>query len=77
MSWLGTNSGKKVDLLHPDPSQICLEDIAHGLSNLCRFNGQINRFFSVAEHSMYVAALVPNRYKLQAILHDATRGVHL
>lgn len=72
--WLSTNTGKVIDLLDPDPEQISLTDIAHNLSKICRFNGQIKQFYSVAQHSMYVAALVPPRLKLQALLHDASEA---
>lgn len=73
-NWIGTNSGKKIDLDNPQADQVCLADIADGLSKLCRFNGQIKTFYSVAEHCLKVAALVPEKYKLQAILHDASEA---
>ena len=72
--WLGTNTGKIISLTNPDPEQITIEDIAAGLSNVCRFNGQLVRWYSVAEHSIHVAELVPNEYKLAALLHDATEA---
>lgn len=72
--WLGTNSGKVIDLLNPDPEQIDLGDICEALPKICRFNGQINIHYSVAEHSMFVAELVPDKLKYQAILHDATEA---
>lgn len=74
MSWLGTNSGRVIDLTITDPAEITLEDIATGLSNVCRFNGQIKQFYSVAQHSLFVAELVPEKFKLQALLHDATEA---
>lgn len=74
MTWLGSNSGCKIELLNPDPSQFNLEDIATGLSRIARFNGQTKARYSVAEHSMNVAALVPEHLKLQALLHDATEA---
>lgn len=74
MTWLGTVSGKRIDLLNPDPEQITLPDIAHGLSRMCRFNGQILGFYSVAEHSVNVANLVTKEQKLQALLHDASEA---
>lgn len=73
-NWIGTNSGKRIDLDNPQPDQVCLEDIATGLSKLCRFNGQIKTFYSVAEHCLKVSAMVPEEYKLQAILHDASEA---
>ncbi len=53
--WMQTFTGKRLDLSPPDPSQIDIEDIAHGLSLLCRFNGQCTNFYSVAEHSVHVS----------------------
>lgn len=73
-SWLATNEGRIIDLLNPDPAQITIEDIANNLSKLCRFNGQLKGFFSVAQHSLHVAELVPNELKLQALLHDASEA---
>lgn len=74
MTWLGTNSGKKIDLLKPDPAQIDLDDIAHALSFVPRFMGQTDRFYSVLTHSVNVASLVPPQFKLAALLHDATEA---
>lgn len=69
-----TYSGKKIDLLNPDSSQICIKDIARALSKVCRFNGHVNVPYSVAEHSMWVAELVPKHLKLEALLHDASEA---
>lgn len=74
MSWLGTNSGQVINLLDPDPDSITIEDIACGLSKNCRFNGQLKQWYSVAEHSIHVMALVPDHLKKQALLHDATEA---
>ena len=56
--WIETFTGKSFFPLEPEPDKICIEDIAHSLSLLCRFNGHCNRFYSVAEHSVRVASLV-------------------
>lgn len=40
-----TYTGKHIDPLHPDPDMICIEDIAHALSLICRGNGQVKTFF--------------------------------
>lgn len=72
--WLGTNSGKKIDLLDPKPEMFTIDDIATALSKLCRFNGQLREWYSVAEHSIHVAELVPNPQKLTALLHDASEA---
>ena len=53
---------------------ISIEDIAHGLAYQCRFNGQTNQFYSVAQHSLMVAALVPPAYQRAALLHDAAEA---
>lgn len=74
MTWLGTNSGKRIDLFNPDPNNFTLEDIAMGLSRVARFNGQTKVRYSVAEHSINVASLVPPKYRLQALLHDAAEA---
>ena len=54
--------------------QIDMEDIAHGLAYQCRFNGQTNQFYSVAQHSLMVASLVPPAYRRAALLHDAAEA---
>ena len=74
-SIIQTVSGRYVDLLHPSPSDIEIHDIAHHLAHLCRFGGACRQFYSVAEHSVRVAAILPPRLKLAGLLHDATEGL--
>jgi 5'-deoxynucleotidase YfbR-like HD superfamily hydrolase len=50
---------------------IDIEDIAQGLANQCRFNGQTSAFFSIAQHGLLVASLVPGPLKLATLLRDA------
>src|SRR6266403_91014 len=71
-SW--TITGIKFHPFNPHPVEICLEDIARGLSKICRFTGQIDPFYSVAEHSVEVMHLVPQELKLAALLHDASEA---
>lgn len=55
--WLQTHSGKKIDLINPTPEMVDIEDIAHALSMICRFNGHCREFYSVAEHSVLVEVM--------------------
>ena len=73
MSWMQTYSGIKFDPLRPTPEMVVIEDIAHALSMQCRFNGHVTPFYSVAQHSVHVAAHLelPPRGRLQGLLHDA------
>lgn len=73
-----TRSGLKVDMLKPN-NDFSLEDIAHSLSLLCRFNGHCKHFYSVAAHSMLVTELVKQytscpHTMAASLLHDATEA---
>ena len=77
-------SGRRLNLLDPSPMDIEIEDIAHGLAFVARWNGQTTGDYpySVAEHSVFVAELYhrmrPNaerRWRLAALLHDAPEYV--
>ncbi len=69
-----TFTGKYINVFDPQPHDICLEDIAHALSNLCRFGGHTRQFYSVAEHSIRTAKFVEPPYRLAALLHDASEA---
>lgn len=71
MSWIQTYSGRTFDLTAPTVAMVNLPDIAHALGHLCRFTGHTVMPYSVARHSLLVAALVPAELRLQALLHDA------
>ena len=73
-NWIGTLSGKKIDLMNPDPDQITIEDIGNALSRINRFNGHTRIPWTVLQHSVATARLVAESYKLQALLHDATEA---
>ena len=77
-------SGRRLDLLDPSPLDIEIEDIAHGLARVARWNGQTNgeHAFSVAEHSLLVERIatelepkLDRRFRLAALIHDAPEYV--
>lgn len=83
-AWQKMLSGRRLDLLDPTPMDIEIEDIAHGLSFVARWNGQtLGDFaYSVAEHSLLVETLftrmnpkTPVKWRLAALLHDAPEYV--
>jgi 5'-deoxynucleotidase YfbR-like HD superfamily hydrolase len=83
-AWQKMLSGRRLDLLDPTPVDIEIEDIAHGLSFVARWNGQTlgDHAYSVAEHSLLVEGLFTRlnpkakpAWKLAALLHDAPEYV--
>lgn len=77
-------SGRRLDLLDPSPLDIEIEDIAHGLARVARWNGQTvgEHAFSVAQHSLVVEEICVHlqpdldpRWRLAALLHDASEYV--
>ena len=83
-AWQRMLSGRRLDLLDPTPVDIEIEDIAHGLAFVARWNGQTQGDFpySVAEHSILVEEIfrrvdpsAPVRWRLAALLHDAPEYV--
>lgn len=58
----------------PKPDQVTLESIAHSLAMTPRFSGHTRYFYSIAQHSLYVAAHVPQDQRLRALLHDASEA---
>lgn len=69
-----TFTGLAFHLLEPAQDEICIEDIAHALSQQCRYTGHTRRFLSVAEHSYNVSLLVPESDQLWGLLHDASEA---
>lgn len=74
-----TRTGRMFRPLAPNPSDICIEDIAAALSKQCRYTGHTSRFLSVAEHSVRVAWRVQElkgskQEILWGLLHDASEA---
>ncbi len=83
-AWQRMLSGRRLDLLDPSPLDIEIEDIAHGLARVARWNGQTQgaHAFSVAEHCLLVESILGDlapalerRYRLAALIHDAPEYV--
>lgn len=72
--WLLTRSRRRFYPADPRPADVDLGDIAWGLARACRFAGQTPRHYSVAEHSLLVASLVPMHLQLHGLLHDAAEA---
>lgn len=72
--WIGTHSGRKFYPFAPRIEDVDIADIAHSLARQCRFNGHCSAFYSVAEHSVNVSAVVPPPDALWGLLHDAAEA---
>lgn len=72
--WIETVNGKKFHFDRADTDGIDVYDIAHALSNTCRYTGHSKYFFSVAEHSINVALMLPKHKQLWGLLHDASEA---
>lgn len=72
--WIQTYSGLKMYPLDPRPEEICVEDIAHALSNICRFTGHCKEFYSVAQHSICVSVYASSENAMWGLLHDASEA---
>lgn len=72
--WIQTYSRKHFEFANPTAEMICIEDIAHALSQINRFTGHTRDPYSVAEHSILVAQMCESQYQLEALLHDAAEA---
>lgn len=71
--WIETYTGKRFHFLAPTEEQIDIEDIAHALSNICRFGGHCSFFYSVGEHSVAVSEIGVGN-ELTKLLHDSAEA---
>jgi uncharacterized protein len=80
-----TLTGRWIDVLNLDPGQVHMDDVARGLAYTCRWAGQMPAYYSVAEHSFYVAVVLTDAYRAErapnpyllyraALLHDAAEA---
>lgn len=74
MNWILTYTGRQFYPMAPRQEDLCVEDIAHALSNICRFNGHVREFYSVAQHCVLVSYAVNLEHALAALLHDASEA---
>lgn len=74
LDWMQTYTGKAFFPLDPQPEDLDIHDIAFGLARCCRFAGQIQRFYSVAEHAVHVSFECSPRHALEGLMHDAAEA---
>ena len=74
--WIQTYSGVKFDLSEPKADMVSIKDIAHALSQICRFTGHSSIFYSVAEHCCLCYDVAPAGLKYEALLHDAPEAYY-
>ena len=78
-NWIQTHTGIPIDPLNPESKRIDFMDIAHALSNQCRFSGHTKFFYSVAQHSVHVSEEVEAmgvmlEIQMLALFHDASEA---
>lgn len=73
-NWMQLASGKAYWPNDPRAGEVDIADIASALSKTCRYGGHCEKFYSVAEHSVYVSLQVPIKHAMRALLHDATEA---
>jgi len=71
--WIQTFTGRKFFPLAPRAEDVLIEDIAHALSNICRYGGHCREFYSVAQHCCMVADHMPE-FHLEGLMHDAAEA---
>lgn len=72
--WIQTYSGVHFFPFDPQPCEIHIADIAHALSNICRFTGHVRQFYSVAEHCVHVSHICHPDDAMWGLLHDASEA---
>lgn len=72
--YIQTFTGRSISYTHLESNDYDIADIAVALSRTCRYSGHCKRFYSVAEHSVYLSLIVPEADALAALMHDATEA---
>lgn len=77
--WIQTFTGRKFYPLDPRPEDFCVDDVAHALSNICRFTGHTKDFYSVAEHSVRVCGYLASTGEIPEVqyaglMHDCAEA---
>jgi len=74
--WIQTYTGLKFDVADPKIDAVSLVDIAHALSNICRFTGHCKEFYSVAQHSIIVSEQFPTDSieAMWGLMHDGAEA---
>lgn len=77
---IGLHKGGRFDFRTPGPDGVNIEVVAHALSQICRFTGHTDEFYSVAQHAVYTARLVERmgypQYALWGLFHDNPEAVY-
>ena len=74
MNTIQTITGAYFFFDEPEKHDYPIQEIAHALSNLCRYTGHVRQFYSVAQHSVHVSEWVPMGMRMWALLHDASEA---
>lgn len=72
--WMQTFTGLRLYPTKPDPRAVAIEDIAHALSQICRFGGHTSRAYSVGQHSVLLSYACRREDRVNALLHDAAEA---
>jgi 5'-deoxynucleotidase YfbR-like HD superfamily hydrolase len=73
-NWIQTFTGRRFDPIDPVEGAIVIDDVAHSLSNQCRFTGHVKKFYSVAQHCVLVSYICDEKDALHGLLHDASEA---
>lgn len=74
-NWMQTFTGRMFFPFRPEDSEVAIEDVAHHLSQINRFTGATGDPYNVAQHSVIVSQLVPEKHGLWGLMHDAEEYV--